>query len=425
MTRLASKLANWWQNSYDRAFFNTLAANILLLLASLTAGVLVARALGPQDRGLVAKVVFLPNIVAAVALCGTNISLAHIASAAPERRLATIALVTGTITATLASLTVVPLFKMAQPELDGVLLLTYIPFILLNHCTLNLFGLLLGKQLIATINMARLSLGLSYLSLIFVVWIYGVLTVQTTLAAITLSNLVCLAYLLIKVNPDGISTKVAELQEVFREGVPYGVSSTFQIISQQIDKGIAALLLSSADAGQYAVAWSVASVQNILLHAFGVAAFARSLSSGGASFPTKTKFTRLFWRGVLISVLSALVLGGVTYILFGSRYADSAALAMILSGAVVGCGCASIVDESAKGAGFPSVGIKGRAYGTTVTIAAYLAAALIWNVHSTYRLAFSTLCGEIVAAIASLLALRAAIKRAQLAQKETRPLDLT
>ena len=72
-----------YQLPKKKAFFETYFTGISIQIITVISGVLVARLLGPEGRGLLAGALLWPTIIASVCYLGTNYSIARI-SAQPD-----------------------------------------------------------------------------------------------------------------------------------------------------------------------------------------------------------------------------------------------------------------------------------------------------------------------------------------------------
>ncbi|HEY9865299.1 MAG TPA: oligosaccharide flippase family protein [Candidatus Obscuribacterales bacterium] len=264
-----------------QAWLGTFAVNSLILLCNIVTGVLTARLLLPEGRGILAVIVFWPEVASQIGLWHIDLSIAQRASqedADVDRITITgIYLVAGlaTITIFIAYFLLPYLLGTERSQwlpLARYYLIAFVPF---NFLGLSLLELNRAKQQFTYYNLLRLSTYIIYLIGVLILW---------NLDQVSIINLIVLKWFstffttLIRFLPSihllSLKPSFKEAQELLKIGSRFKVGSIFEQISSRMDQLVVNTFLTNQEIGLYAVALTYAqSGLSILTASFNVIIF--------------------------------------------------------------------------------------------------------------------------------------------------------
>lgn len=259
------------------------AANIGLGAVTFLTGVMLARALGPDGRGVYGALFLWALTAANIFAWGAQITLARQVAQAPERAAAIyrsayrMSLVGGLLGA-LAYLAAVISATLGRPEFPVWLVLVaslIIPFSIPNAFQIQIE---LGRGRYSSFNLVRTLFALLNFLTIAGLWIIGVRSVGVfvaTLAGVALVSTVA-AMLSIRLSLRGlVSEPRPKLGEIIRGSTPIAMTMLVAGVAQQSDKLLASALFPAGLLGTYLVAGSLAQIQGAVGEALSQMFFAR------------------------------------------------------------------------------------------------------------------------------------------------------
>ncbi len=244
---------------------HTFLTNGIILASALTSGVIAARLLGVEDRGLLAAVIYWPHFVAGVAAMGLNEAIV-IRTARSGK--------TGSLQATALALSL----ALALPVVAiGLLLLrfllgdsrqAYLPFtqiyfaafVPLSFVAMNLLAIDQGEFRFHSYNIQRVTQAVAYPVLLLVLWLAGFLTVENAaIAVVSGTGIVALLRIWqagpwLKIHPS-----LQEAGELLILGMRLHATNLATFLAMQIDKMALVLWSNDAQLGLYVVAVAAAS----------------------------------------------------------------------------------------------------------------------------------------------------------------------
>lgn len=362
-----------------RALVATFASSVWIQVLTVVSGILVARSLQPEGRGLLAAVFIWPSAFGSIALLGLNNALAI--SAAKERtrlgRQTRAALVIGTA----SSLAIVALGWFAfpwfvTPETLALnrLNLLYIPLFVL---TANLMAIDQGSGNFRRFNFARNVFNPVYLLLVVAFWFLGIRQVIWFVAAQLVANLAVLLYRLAAMTRNDWEEGDQPLQQgkLVRSGIPFFLASVAYMIRDNIDRALLLFLLGPAPLGLYVVALTASGAHLTLSKSFNLVVFARSAAlAKGEAIADTAKLFRMTWVvNALFGIALAVALPWLIPLLFGQSFSGSVLPAMLLVISQVLVAQGSLLEESLRAQNKPYYGVIGLA----VTISVFALTGLL------------------------------------------------
>lgn len=361
----------------------SVTVNVLGSAASLFLGfvgsALIARWLGPADRGLLALLQSVAMMVWTLATVGLPMAILYHASrpGASVRRLLGTTLVVGLVLAAV----LVPAFALASPWLSvwvghgrggylWALAAVLVPILFLDSS--------LHNQLLARLQFRRYNI-LSVLgkavTVVFAVVLVGIggLGVAGGLVAVISSSIVMVVGCLWVLRADGRPQFDAPLlKTLMRYGVRSQANNIFQNVNYRLDVIVLQFFRPLADVGYYVVAQVIAELVLVLADSFQSSIIPLVAGSEGEN---RDRTTRLAVRhhGVLAIVAAVANAGiGTVIILFGYGRAYSPAVVpmLVLLPGIWWLGMGSVVTSDLRGRGRPGAAslVSGAAMVVTVSL---------------------------------------------------------
>lgn len=344
----------------------TFGTGLWIQLLTVVTGILVARSLGAEGRGLLAGAQIWPAVLASLSLLGVNSALAIRAAKEPAALgcLTRRALLLGgksAVVALVAGYWVVPLLVPDSAprliELTRVYLL-YIPiFVLTSH----LMALDQGRGDFGRFNATRNVLNPVYLALVLLLWANGVVDPKWFLLSLLLANLATLAFRLIVFKPERLDSGDVTERALLREGLPFWATSLAYVLRDNIERFVAVWLVGAAGLGIYVVAWTASGAHLTLSKSLNLLVFSRSasLSSEEAMSDAGRTFRIALCANISLAVLMGLLIPWLVPAFYGAEFRDAVFPAIVLLGSQGLLAQAGILDESLRGQGRPLPGMLG------------------------------------------------------------------
>jgi O-antigen/teichoic acid export membrane protein len=388
-----------------RAGIVTYVFSGLTLVANLVTGVVTARALGPDGRGVTVALLTLSQLAGFLFAMGVAQSLSYYIARRPQegpRLLTTWMLMLVPLTAlaiVISELLLPTIFATDGQQAIDIGRWFMFSIVLVVGLELN-YGLLLGTHDFFVYNALRLAQPVLIAASFVVMWSLGELTVESALlGTIAGSGAVLLAGLLRAIKRIGVGPPAPRLGLI---SLWYGVrgqgSTVAANITARLDVAMLPAFVTSGSVGLYSVATNISLIVYQLSNTFAglvLPAAARDPQRG------PLKVVGSLWASLLAAALIALGLAlfarPLLGLVYGNEFRDAAEpLLLLLPGAVLFAG-ASILGAGLFAAGRPFTATVPQLIGMVVTVAGLFtllriggitAAALVST--ASYRTVFLT-----------------------------------
>lgn len=355
------------RGSARRAVLLTGASNLALPLSAVLTGPILARALGPAERGELAAVLAPVALVALVATVGLPEACTYVVATRrwsarkAARAGAVMALCIGVLAAAgLAALA--PVLLRQSPALVPLLwsLCPLIPIFLAGSA---LRGTFQGASDFGTINTERWVSVLSRLGLIVVFAIFGWLTVGSAAWVTNGTALAALGVLVwrahrLSAKPAaggaGQQPKDRPRADLLRYGSRVWVGSLSVLLILRLDQVLMAPLTAAEQLGFYAVAVALAEIPSAVSSAVRDVVFSTSATRDDPALAARACRTVLVVLGVLALVM-VLCTPLAIRLLFGADFAPSVPMAQLMIVAAVPAGLAAVAGAGLFAMGRPGV----------------------------------------------------------------------
>jgi O-antigen/teichoic acid export membrane protein/O-antigen ligase len=377
------------QGGAARALAGSLLAAGASQAALVASGVLVARALGPADRGYMALVLLVPSLLALVGSLGLPLASTYFVARSPEnahsiaRKLIVPALLQTAIGVliTLGALVTVLAGEPARVISAGLVATVLVPALLAQ-----LYGLALlqGQRRFRAFNVVRVAQPLLYSIAVLGAFLAGFhslfqITLVTTAANVAAAGLIIVVLLRGLVPPgDTAGAEVPSLSQLTRFGLKGFLGSVSPVEDFQLDKAAVALFLNPVSLGFYVVAQAFINLPRFVAQSVGLIAYP---SVAGHRDPRLAR--RSLWRHFGLG--AGLTLGAVIVLeilvpsliplFFGAAFSEAVPITRIL---LIGAFCASarrVLADGVRGAGYPTLGTIAEAASWMIMVPAMVVLA--------------------------------------------------
>lgn len=350
--------------SFGSQVMLTTASNLLLGVIGLATGVLAARILGVQGRGLLAAIQSWPIFIAAVAQLGLSEAIVFHATRNPAHARGYMisslsAAIGASVIFVIAGYCFMPLLLAKQPatviSAARLYLILLIPLEALAGISVNAIR---SRNNIVLWNALRFLSPVGWLGVLAVAALVQPTPyfVATGYIVMMLVLSLPLVYFVQSMLPGRLRPEKQKMLALLRYGLPTLASNAPLWLNLRLDQMLMAGLLPPALLGLYVVAVAWSSVASPALSAIGSVLFPRLASVGPA--PERTQaFAKGCRLGAFCSVFIAVALAGATPtflpVLFGPQFrtAVPCALILVLAGAFAGFNF--VMENGLRGLGRP------------------------------------------------------------------------
>jgi O-antigen/teichoic acid export membrane protein/O-antigen ligase len=365
-----------WLTARSRSLGGSLIASGAGQLLLTVSGVLVARGLGPEDRGYLALLVVVSGICVILGSAGLPTAVTYYVARDPlhagriVRSLIAPTFIQVAVTA-IVQLGVLFAFVMHDPprvKVAAVISILLVPGILSQTYGL---ALLQGQQRFRPFNAFRVLPTALYVVVVLVIFLLGaaglIVLMTAWVAALLIGGLLALGVAL-RGLPPADTPGGPSRPELAKFGLKSLVGAVSPIEALRLDQALVGLLLAPVSLGLYVVAQAFTNLPRVVAMSIGMIAYPHVASQPDAAVARRAMW-RYFLLGVLSSVLVIGVLEAVTGelvgLFFGSEFAEATSIARILLLATLFMAARRVLTDGVNGMGRPGLG-------TTAEIASWV-----------------------------------------------------
>jgi O-antigen/teichoic acid export membrane protein/O-antigen ligase len=346
------------------SLFASGTAQVLLTMS----GVLVARGLGPEDRGYLALIVVVSGICVLVGSVGLPTAVTYYVARRPAGARA----VTRTLAAPflgqtaatiLVQLAVLYAFVHDDPrrvEVAALVSILLVPGILCHSYGL---AILQGQERFRPFNVLRILPTAVYAFAVLAVFVLGladlVVLMTTWAMSLLLGGVLALAVALRGLPAEDEFAEGPGRRRLIRFGLKSLVGSTSPIEALRLDQALVGLLLTPVTLGLYVVAQAFTNLPRVVALSVGMVAYPHV-----ASQPDQAAGRRALWRyffiGVTVAgvVIAVLEVGSaqLVHIFFGDEFQAATPIARVLLVATLFMCARRVLTDGVNGLGRPGLG---------------------------------------------------------------------
>jgi O-antigen/teichoic acid export membrane protein/O-antigen ligase len=352
-----------------RSVLGTLAASGGLQLLVIISGVLVARSLGPEDRGYLALLIVIGTVCAIAGTLGIPAAMTyHIArDPSQSRRIASslawvaVAQLAAVFVVQAAALAAVVYSDPPRVQMAAAMSLFLPPGILALS-----FGLaiLQGERRFTAYNILRIAPSVAYVVGVVVVYALNATSLVLFMALWAgvnfVGGIVVLAYAArVLTRREEEEDRAPSRLQMLRFGLKAFLGSLSPVDVVRLDQALVGLFLTPVALGLYVVAQALANLPRVLATSIGAVAYPQV-----AAERDRTSARRAMWRFFFLGlVLSALVVGALVLmaneiitLFFGEEFTEATAIAQILLLASLFMAGRRVLTDGVNGLGHPGYG---------------------------------------------------------------------
>jgi O-antigen/teichoic acid export membrane protein/O-antigen ligase len=337
----------------------------LLLLVS---GVLVARSLGPQDRGYLALLVVVSGVCILIGTMGLPLAATYyIARDRSHARLIASSLlrfavfqVAATLALQVAVLAALVLHEPGRVKAAALISLGMVPGVLAFSYGI---AILQGQQRFKVFNALRILPTAVYVVAVLVIFLLDAADLVSVMTIWAAANCVC-GFLALGVAVLGLPKGRAEGSPPSHSDMRrFGLKSLFGSISPidalRLDQAVVGLLLTPVALGLYVVAQALTNLPRIVGYSIGLVAYPQ-VASHQDPRAARRALWRYFFIGVALSAVVVAVLaiaaGQLVSLFYGSEFSEAATIARILLVGTLFMAARRVLTDGVNGLGHPGLG---------------------------------------------------------------------
>ena len=257
--------------------FQTVLANILVLIINIATGIITARLLGPTDKGVQAAIILWPGLLISFSAIGLPAALLYHIKKTVEKKSALLsaALVLGVVAGIVAAgvgVIFVPVWLNNYSSQTVRIAQVYMLFIPVAVLSTVYTSVIQADGEFQIYNGLRLLQPIVTLSILLLLAVTGTMSAGTAALAFLCPSVPALFWLWYRTR-HLYSFSFTQFREVYQKLLSYGVRSysgdILAIVSSQLDKVVIVSLLSPASMGLYTVAFSLAKMLVVFESAVG------------------------------------------------------------------------------------------------------------------------------------------------------------
>jgi O-antigen/teichoic acid export membrane protein/O-antigen ligase len=342
----------------------------VILIAS---GVLVARSLGPEDRGYLALLALLPVVLAQVASIGLPLAATYYIVRHQDfagriaRALAVPALIQAAA-ACLVHLLVLTTFLGGEPRrihVAGLIALALIPSLLGQQYGL---AILQGQQRFLAFNTFRILPAALYAAGVLVAFLVGFDSLVELMIVFVGANAAG-AVLILTISARGLrgdsgAAAHPSRVEMARFGLRGFVGSMSPVESFRLDQAIVAVFLSPIALGLYVVAQAFVNLPRFAAQSVGMVTYPHVAAQGSHSAARRAMWRHFLFGLGLSAVVVAALEASVSWLIpvfFGEEFTGATRIAHILLLGALFASARRVLADGARGAGRPGLGTLAEA----------------------------------------------------------------
>jgi O-antigen/teichoic acid export membrane protein/O-antigen ligase len=330
-------------------------------------GVLIARTLGPQDRGYLALLVVVSGICILVGGAGLPTAVTYYIAqnrahaAGIVRALAFPAVVQVVATALVQF---VVLFALVADDPQRVKLAALISLLLVPGILGHSYGLaiLQGQERFRAFNLLRVLPTAAYVSFVVAAIVAGtghlVVLMLSWAGALCVGGAVALTISLRGLRSAG-EVVAPPRRELMRFGAKSLVGSVSPIEALRLDQALVGLLLTPVALGYYVVAQAFTNFPRVVAYSVGTIAYPHVATQKDAAEARRTLW-RYFFLGIALSgsiiVVLELAAGALVRLFFGSEFESATPIVRVLLLATLFMAARRVLSDGVNGLGRPGLG---------------------------------------------------------------------
>ncbi len=357
-----------WRSVASRSMGGTLGAAGITQLASIVSGVLVARSLGPEDRGYLALLVVVSTVCSLVGSIGLPSAVTYYVAQDPSRaREITHSLlgpgvlqVMAALVLQLAMLVALVMDDPGRVKVAGAISLLLVPGLLALFYGL---AILQGRQRFTAFNLLRILPTMAYVAGVLIVFLYGaadlVLIMTMWAGANFVGGFLALGVAVLGLPAASTDDSSPSRSQMTKFGLKSFAGSLSPVEAFRLDQGVVGLFLSPVALGFYVVGQAFTALPRVIGASIGLVAYPKV-----AAQQDPTAARRALWRYFFFSLtVTAIVVGALELVsaqlvtfFFGTEFTEAIPIARILLLGTLFMAARRVLTDGTNGIGHPGLG---------------------------------------------------------------------
>ena len=358
-------LANVFKKYTEIGFYKNLSANVLILVLNTLTGLVAARALQPQGRGIQAAIVMWPQFFAYTFTFGVSTAIIYrLNTDRTGHQVAVgtslmLSILYGILAASIGFLCLPFILKNYSSEaiFYAQLMMIFVPLVLINT---TLTDIMQAKQDYNMLSVSRFVGPLISLFLLYTMYLLNFINPYRASLAILLPNVLLLMGNIIWLRiaiPGRLSVSLVECRRITALGIKFYGSHLIGTVSDQVDRIIVIGFLSTVDLGYYGIALSLSRVLNAVQTATTMSILPKIINKSDESI--KSTLKRAFILTLSLSLFVGLVMVATSRFListfFGPSYLNAVSSYDILVAEAILLGCTNVIAQFFMAKGRPQI----------------------------------------------------------------------
>lgn len=365
-------------DSLRKAYFSTISGSILIQLSGIASGILSARLLGPNGRGMQVVIVLIPTLVMSLGNLSLPFATAYMISKQPKRTIeiaASVFWLSLFYSLILTSFAFLFLSKLIPTEKAEVIptLSWYLWWIPCAFIGMSLLGIDHGRQAFIRYNLLRILIPAVYVFGMVFLWSIDRVSLEGFVAC-SLASVVIVAVIRTVLfgrwlSPLNVRWNI--ISELLKRGFLLHVPTIAGMVLMNIDRIILTRLVENAALGYYAGALAVAMGQYGIASAFMQVSFVKLAAEKEPEEGRKQMARHIRYAQVLITAVAVALLIVAPYLIpfvFGEEFIPSIRIAYPLILAMAFFGIGIVFDNSMRGLGHPIPSSIGNILGLAIAV---------------------------------------------------------
>ena len=368
----------------------TFLTNGIILASGLLSGVIAARLLGVEDRGLLAAIIYWPHFVAGVAAMGLNEAIAiRTAKAGATKSLQATTLALSLVLALpvgIIGLFLLPLL-LGQSRQDYLLFtqIYFAVFLPLSFIAMNFLAIDQGEFRFHRYNVQRVIQAVAYPVLLVFFWLTGYLTAESAAIAVVSGTGIVAMVRLWQARPGlKIKPSLHEAGELLVQGGRLHATNLAMFLAMQIDKMALVLLSNNAQLGLYVVAVTVASAAQSMFVQTYINVMLPTAAKSGSEFENIEvilgPLRKLFIFIISATAAMVIIIPFVLPLVFGDEYFAAVPYAQVLALAFAFVGLKNVFIYLLRAWEKNKPGFLGEGIASVILVTGAYPALQIWGV---------------------------------------------
>lgn len=343
------------------SLFQLFTSRLFVQGTTILQSIVVSRLLGPDGKGEFTEAILWPTLVASLSMMGLYTAIVRLSAKTNickkynvTSSVINVTLLTGTIGMIISLLINSYIFKY-QSFL--IIAQFYSVYALIYNVNRGLSAINNGRGRMDVYSISSTILNPVFFLCIFVLFIFNKIGIESLLLSLLFANFCSLAFLFYKRDKEKGLISIPTTK-MLRYSIRFSPSDFSEPLYAYYDKAIIAFILSTYDLGIYTIAYSAASLVNIVSSTFAIQLFSDVARSNTQKMYYYIRINLIIM--LIVSFCMSVCLPFAIPIIFGNAFCPSVSIAILLLPVCILQGQSTIIEKIILAKGFPYVGVQAK-----------------------------------------------------------------